>query len=184
MKEKNINSIEDFFIYCKNEFEYGWIDKEGKRHKEFINGKIYSLQTPEELIKSKLGICWDMTELYRDYFKNMTNLKFETYYLLYDDGKGCPCHTILVYYKNHKVYWFEPMFPCKEQCGINEYNSIDVLINDFKNIWIKDAIENKLIPKNYSTENILIYKYDTLRYHINGYEIREHINNSELYNVM
>ena len=113
----------------------------------------------------------------------MTNLKFETYYLLYDDGKGCPCHTILVYYKDHKVYWFEPRFPCKEQCGINEYNSIDVLINDFKNIWIKDAIENKLIPKNYSANNILIYKYDTLRYHINGYEIREHINNSELYNV-
>lgn len=181
MKKYNMNKIEDFFKYCQKEFKYGWIDQEGKRHKGINDGKSYSLQSPEELINNKLGICWDMTELYRDYFKNMTNLKHETYYLFYE-YKGCPSHTILVYYKNNKVYWFEPMFQ-NEDCyysGIHEYKNLQDLLNDFKKFWIKYAIINKMIPKNFDKSNIFIYKYNKPKYHINGYEMREHINNSEL----
>ncbi len=56
----------------------------------------------------------------------MTNLKYETYYLLYEDGEGCPSHTILVYYNNNKVYWFEPMFQNKDcyYSGIHECNNL------------------------------------------------------------
>lgn len=176
------NTLEDFFKYCQTEFDYGWIDQDGKRHEGVNDGKIYYLQSPEELKKSKLGICWDRTELYRDYFKNKTDLKFETYYLLYDDGKGCPSHTILVFYKNDKVYWFEPMFQNKEcySSGIHEYDDINVLLDDFKNKWIKNALINKMIPENYCVANISIYKYNTPKYHINGFEMRQHINNSKL----
>lgn len=77
--------LNKFFKYCQNEFEYGWIDQDGNKHEGVNDGKTYCLQSPEELMKNKLGICWDRTELYRDYFKNMTDLKYETYYLLYDD---------------------------------------------------------------------------------------------------
>lgn len=107
-------------------------------------------------MNNKLAICWDQTELYRDYFENMTNLKYETYYLLYEDEKGCPSHTILVYYNNNKVYWFEPMFQNKA------------------------CYYSGMIPKNYDEKNILIYQYNKPKYHINGYEMREHINNSKL----
>ncbi len=175
--KKKINydrgTIENFFKYCQKNFNYGWIDQDGK---------LYSLQSPEELMNSKLGICWDRTELYRDYFKNMTNLKYETFYLLYEDGAGCPSHTILVYYTNNKVYWFEPMFQGKNcyYSGIHEYNNLNDLLHDFKKIWIKNAIINDLIPKNYDKNSIFIYKYDKPKYHINGYEMRDRINNSKL----
>ncbi len=173
------NNIEKFFKYCQNEFMYGWIDQDGKRHEGVNDGKVYYLQSPKELKKSKLGICWDMTELYRDYFAKMTNLKYETYYLLYDDGKGCPSHTILVYYKDDKVYWFEPMFH-NYYSGIHQYETINILLNDFKDKWIKYAILNNLVPKKYNHSSISIYKYDKPKYHINGFEMRNHIDNSLL----
>ena len=140
------------------------------------------LLTIQELTNSKLGICWDRTELYRDYFENMTNLKYETYYLLYEDGACCPSHTILVYYNNNKVYWFDPMFQNKDcyYSGIHEYSNLNDLLNDFKAIWIKEAIISGMIPKNYDDKNIFIYQYNKPKYHINGYEMRDHINNSKL----
>lgn len=182
MKRYNINTIESFFKFCQKEFEYGWIDQDGKRCKGINDGKTYSLQSPNELINTKLGICWDMTELYRDYFEHMTNLKYETYYLFYDDGKGCPSHTILVFYKDNKVYWFEPMFQSKNcyYSGIHEYKNINELLKDFKKTWLKFALINEIVSKNYEENNILIYKYDKPKYHINGYEMRNHINSSKL----
>ena len=48
------NNIEKFFKYCQNEFMYGWIDQDGKRHEGVNDGKVYYLQSPKELKKSKL----------------------------------------------------------------------------------------------------------------------------------
>jgi len=31
--------------------------------------KLYYLPTPKEIIKNKVGICWDQVELERYYFK-------------------------------------------------------------------------------------------------------------------
>ena len=177
-----MKSIQEFFKYCQTEFEYGWIDQNGVRHEGVNDGKTYCLQSPEELRKNKIGICWDRTELYREFFQTKTTLKYEPYYLLYDDGKGCPSHTILVYYQNDKVYWFEPMFQTKEcyYSGIHEYKNISDLLVDFKKVWIKDAVIFKIIPENYCDSNISIYKYDKPKYHINGFQMRKHINDSIL----
>ena len=76
MKKYNISTIKEFFEYCQKNFNYGWVDQDGERHEGVNDGKTYFLQSPEELMESKLGICWDRTELYRDYFKNMTKLKY------------------------------------------------------------------------------------------------------------
>lgn len=181
MGKYSMNTIEEFFDYCQKEFTYGWISQDNKRHNGQNDGRIYMLQSPEELMDSKLGICWDRTELYRDYFRHMTDFKYETYYLFYDDGKGCPSHTILVYYDNNKVYWFEPMFQDSENdySGIHVYKHIYDLLTDFKDKWIKWAILEKRIPENYKEENIFIYQYDKPNYHINGYEMRNHINHSK-----
>lgn len=175
-------SIEEFFYYMQNKFEYGWIDKDGNKHYGVNDAKTYRLQTPEELLTSHIGICWDMTELYRCFFESMTSFRYETYYLFYDDNKGCPSHSILVYYDNNKVYWFEPMFNDKEcfYSGIHEYNNITELLRDFRNVFIRYSLSKGIIPNDYIFNNIKIYKYQKPRKHINGYEVREHINNSEL----
>lgn len=126
-----------------------------------------------------------MTELCRCFFEHMTSLKYETYYLFYEDNEGCPSHTILVFYDKDKVYWFEPMFNGKKcfYSGIREYNSIGELLKDFINTFIKNALINKFIPTDYNRFNIQIHKYDAPRMHINGEEMREHIDGSEFINI-
>lgn len=179
--EKGLTNINDFLTYMQSSFLYGWIDREGNKHYETNDAQTYSLQSPDELLKSHLGICWDMTELCRCFFENMTSLKYETYYLLYDDNMGCPSHSILVFYDNDKVYWFEPMFKDKKcfYSGIHEYDNVTKLLKDFKDVFIKNAVINGLISIDYNPKNIQIYKYTAPLKHINGYEMREHINNSE-----
>lgn len=183
--ENNLKNISEFFAYMENNFEYGWIDKNGNKHYGMNDAQSYCLQSPDELLKSHIGICWDMTELYRCFFENMTSLKYETYYLFYDDHKGCPSHSILVFYESNKVYWFEPMFNDKNvfYSGIHEYNNIIELLEDFKSIFTKNAVINQLIPFDYNPSNIQIYKYTAPSKHINGYEMRNHINSSEFINI-
>ncbi len=183
--EKGLINIDKFFIYMQNEFEYGWLDKNGKKHYGVNDAQSYSLQSPSELLKSHIGICWDRTELHRCFFEKMTSLKYETYYLFYDDKKGCPSHSILVFYDNNKVYWFEPMFNDKNcfYSGIHEYENLNKLLEDFKRIFVKDAVMNGLIPLDYTPSAIQIYKYKAPKKHSNGYEMRNHINNSELINI-
>lgn len=183
--ESGLTSISNFFNYMQNKFEYGWIDQNENKHYGINDAQSYSLQSPEELLETHLGICWDRTELYRCFFENMTSLKFETYYLFYDDNMGCPSHSILVFYDNDKVYWFEPMFNDKDcfYSGIHEYDSITKLLEDFENIFVKNAIINGLIPIDYNPANVKIYKYIEPKKHINGYEMRNHINNSEVINI-
>ena len=50
--------LETFYKYCKNEIKFGWMDQNGGRHTGINDGKTYSLQSPEELMTSKLGICF------------------------------------------------------------------------------------------------------------------------------
>lgn len=123
-----------------------------------------------------------MTELYRCWFSTMTNLKFETYYVFYEDKKGCPSHSILVFYKYTHVYWFEPMFADKDfyYRGIHEYNNINELLKNFKLIFLNYLLFTKTIEKEHNMKNIYIYKYNKPKFHINGFEMREHINNSIL----
>lgn len=182
MKAYNEYTIEEFLKFCQEKFEYGWISQDGEKHRGINDALSYCLQSPKELLESKMGICWDMTELYRDYFEKMTNLRFDTYFLLYDDNKGCPNHTILVYYKDDKVFWFEPMFQGEEvyYSGIHEYNNINELLRDFKTVWIKWAIVCNYIPKDYDENKISIYRFSKPKYHINGYEMRDHIDGSQL----
>lgn len=178
--KRNLIDINNFFNYMQDNFYYGWIDKNKNRHYGVNDADSYRLQSPIELLESHLGICWDMTELYRCFFEHMTSLKYETYYLFYDDNKGCPSHSILVFYNNNKTYWFEPMINDKScyYSGIHEYNNISDLLRDLKDVFIKFSLINNLIPVDYDNKNFKLYKYKRPKYHINGHQVRDHIDNS------
>ena len=58
-----------------------------------------------------------------------------------------------------------------------------VTLTDFKNKLIKYLqIEGK-IPANYQDDDIHIYQYERPKYHINGYEMRQHIDHSKKINI-
>lgn len=67
--ESGLTNINNFFTYMQNNFEYGWIDKDRNKHYGSNDAQSYSLQSPYELLKNHLGICWDMTELHRSFLK-------------------------------------------------------------------------------------------------------------------
>lgn len=178
--KKNLNTVNSFLQYVQNNFLYGWIDQDGNKHYGINDAVNYSLQTPEELMTNQIGNCWDITELCRCFFENMTSLYYETYYIYYEDNKGCPSHSILIYYDQNKVFWFEPMFNDDTfyYSGIHEYNNILELLDDVKKCFIKYSLLHNYFDENYNPDNIYIYKYSKPEYHINGYQMREHINNS------
>lgn len=178
--EYKINDMQSFFNYARDSFKYGWMDQGKKFHQGVNDAENYCLQTPGELIESKIGICWDMTELYRYWFSIMTDLKQETYYIFYDDNMGCPSHSILVFYQDNLVFWFEPMFYSDDfnYSGIHQYAHISELLKDVKDVFIQYNILKKVIPEKYDESKIYLYKYTQPKYHINGYQMRNHINRS------
>lgn len=180
-----ILTIKDCFDYLYN-IMFGWRDKDGKVHKGVNDAILYSLQTPLELSQSKVGICWDIVEFARVYFESMTDFKFDTFYIFYDDNKGCPSHTILVFYENNKVYLFEPTahhcsYPFS---GIQEFDNLNDLLNFVIDAFLKNATQSGTISCNYDKDSIYVYKYLAPNFHINGHEMRNHINNSERIEVM
>ena len=168
MKQK-INNI----MNLMDSIEYGFKDKNGeniintnpqKWDDEF--SKFYYLQTPEELLESKCGVCWDQVELERYYFKgNDWNIK--TYFIVHYDNDKCPTHTFLTFEKGNKYYWFEHSW--EKFRGIHEYATLKDLLLDVRNKFIKYEL-NDVCEKN----NLCIYNYKKPKYHINVLEFFKH----------
>jgi len=131
--------------------------------------KMYYLQTPEELLKSKIGVCWDQVELERKYFEEI-NIKTESYWICTYDKDNFPSHTFLTYKKDGKYYWFENSWG--EYKGAHEYISLNELLKDIKEKFIKSHKTNKLAET-------LIYKYKKPEYHITCSEFYQYIETQE-----
>ena len=102
---QNKNSIySDFFLtMCYTRMDDG---QKGNKYYgdegDFV--KDYILETPEEVKKNKIGLCWDQVEYLRDYLEKK-NVKVKTYFLIYYEGI-CPTHTFLIYEENY--FPFQP----------------------------------------------------------------------------
>ena len=148
-----------------NQIEYGWVDKEGNPHIK-LEGftEKYLLQKPEELIKSKLGVCWDQVELERYYFKEK-GIDIKSYFIVYYDNKRFPCHTFISFEDNNKFYWFEHAW--EKHKGIKEFNTLEELLKEVKEKFIELELKNEydkdyLVIYNYSKPN---KKLDTLEFY-------------------
>ncbi len=147
-------------INLMEDIKYGWLDKSYNKHiivdKTF--SKDYILQSPKEVLKNKIGICWDQVELERYFFKgNDWNIK--TYFLVHYDNQTCPTHTFLTFEKNEKYYWFEHSW--EKFRGIHEYNSLKELLWDIRNKFIKYELNN-----NYDNLKLVLHEYKKPKYHI------------------
>lgn len=150
-----------------NEIHYGFLvdginifpDTDDDWNKDFP--KLYHLLSPDELINTKHGVCWDQVELER-YYLDKQNIKSNTYFIVEYDDKIYPIHTFLTVEENNKFYWFEhSWYPYR---GIHEYDSLNELLKDVK---LK-------FSKNKNIDNIVIYKYEKLNYKISSNEFFKH----------
>lgn len=174
---KNYN--EDEIMQLMEDVEYGWIDNNGNKNKEVNNlfSNNYRLQSPKEVIKSKIGICWDQVELERYYFGD-NNYNIKTFFIVhYDyDKDNYPTHTFLIFDKNNKFYWFEHSWDLFK--GIYEYDSLKSLLIDVKNKFIKYELKNK-----YKESNLHIHKYSKPKYNISVQQFYKHCENGEFIDI-
>lgn len=178
-KENKIFDINSLFEFCKEKLKYGWLDGNNIYY-ETPNYNKYFIQTPEELLKSKVSICWDRTELYRVFFEK-NNYNIETYLLYYDLGKSFPSHSILVFYYNNKVFWFEPMFNDEKYnyCGIHKYNNLNDLLKDCKKRFTEYGILNKFLPSKTENLDFYCYKYSKPEIHLSDTSFYKHCQNGK-----
>ena len=157
---------EDDGLKIMNEIEYGYIDNNKIRHTDnnIIISKNYMLQSPKDLLKSKLGICYDQVELERYLFqKNKWEIK--TFFIKgYDKNNNGHTHTFLTYQKDNKYCWFEHAW--NKYKGIHKFKNMESLLKDIKNKFIEIELKN--------SSNIELYEYKKPRYNISLEEYSNH----------
>jgi hypothetical protein len=76
----NIKTPEQLLEWMSKNISYGFIDKNKKiyKHPTFDSfSDKYILQSPYDLYKSKVGVCWDQTLFEKFIFQNNIKLPFK-----------------------------------------------------------------------------------------------------------
>lgn len=168
-----INSPEKLYNLVSQTI-YGWLGNNGEKHYKLEMEKYqekYILQTPEEVERNKIGVCWDQVELERYYLEKM-NITCESYLIYYNGERKDRAHTFLIYHDNNYSYWFEHAW--KNHKGIHKYTNSEEIFKEIKKIFITEELNN-----NYEEQRIHIYKYPKPKYHLNHYEFLQHCTSSE-----
>lgn len=176
MKYEDVKTPLELFEFLENNIEYGFCDSANVKH--YGSDDNFSLECqnkwklsfPELLLKNKLGICWDLVELERDWFST-NNYIFKTIFICFLNT-NLPTHTYLIYKDNNKWYWFEHSDYLNK--GIHEFNRVDELMEYQCNKHLEYVlnfadIDNELFNK------LRIYEYDKPNYNINSYEIFSYV---------
>jgi len=178
----NINSPLGLQNWMQNNIQYGYLGKDNIIRQE-INGlefyNNYVLQSPEELLKNKYGICWDQVELQRLVFDY---LKIDNYviYMIQNLPPNYPTHSYSVIKQNNQFYWFENSW--LQFQGIHgPFDSLKIIINLVHQNAVK--IDNK-IEKDWSygllkkpqygigCQEYMDFAADCIDYHLNDVNIR------------
>lgn len=160
------------------DIEYGWVDEQNNKYMKVDDSfkDKYILQSPKDILKSKVGVCWDQVELERYFFKNYVP-SVKTFFIVYDDNDKCPTHTFLTFEKNNKFYWFEHSWEIFR--GIHEYTSLNQLLLDIKNKFVSCELHG-----NYEKTNLYIYEYSKTKYHIGTQEFFNHCSSNININII
>ena len=67
-----------------NNINYGYLDINSNVHNSVDDkfSELYRLQSPNEILNNKVGVCWDQVELER-YLFSQKNVEFKTYFISY-----------------------------------------------------------------------------------------------------
>ena len=160
-----------FVLDKLNDIEYGFVDNDENNYPDNLKywnsnfSKLYHLQSPQELIKNKYGVCWDQVELERFYLTE-NSIKSKSYFIIAYDNRQEPTHTFIVV-KLDKYYWIEHSW--EPYRGIHEYESLNKLLND---VIIK--FEESIKKQNVKDYKLAIYEYEKPRYNLSCIQFMEH----------
>lgn len=133
--------------------QYGWVDSSGAKHTDMAHyAEKYMLQMPEQLLESRLGVCWDQVELQRKLFTD-AGVATRSFFIVHYDGNECPTHTFILFEHDNKTYWYEHAWAV--MCGLHEYDNLKTAISDIRNKFINNELGGK-----YDSQNLVIYEYD------------------------
>lgn len=176
-REQQILEPSDLPSWIGQNILFGWRDRAGFVHPTINDPEAYALQSPDELLTSRTGICWDVVELMRDWFTTMSIFPIQTYYIFYDDGAGCPSHTVLTFSHKGRICWIEPPYfgAALPFDGIHSYENETDFARAFQEYTLKCFQAFRFLPDDYTAKNFHLYAYSKPRSHINGCEMRDHI---------
>ena len=163
MKYKDIKSQNDLLMFMKENFSYGYTDKNGKKHypedKDFnlYWYDNYSLSSFDDVINNKIGNCWDLVEFERKWFLD-NGYEVNTFYemVILDYNNNYPTHSFLTYKDNNKYYWFE--YADLANIGIHEFNSEKELI-DYQITKYISFLKNEFNIKEKELSKIRLYNF-------------------------
>ena len=156
-----INDAATKLLETMVDIKNGYADRKGNYYHvckdDFYD--VFYLQKPQDLLESKVGLCFDQVELERFYL-NKYDIQLRTYYLIYQDGLLGPAHSFLIYKDNEKYYWLENSW--YKYRGIHEYESKESAYLD-----IAKKFGNTI--KDFKKEKLKLYEFEKPRYG-SGYE--------------
>ena len=178
-----LKTPEELMDYMQDNFEYGYLDKDNNIHHyddpnyddlDWLN--IYILESEEDILETRVGTCFDMTELERDFLER-NGYKVHTYFLmiLLDYNNPYPMHSFLVYEKENKYYHFE--FSDYNNRGIHEYDNIIELLNDVINKYMK--MQEDYDIKEEEKKKLFISKFNKVKPHSSEEEYINHVLNGD-----
>lgn len=154
MEYNDIKSPQELYQFMKENITYGFVsnyDNKPYTRKNLNDDNLYNrlilesyfLQTPEEVLITKHGICFDQVELARHWLIN-NGYKVHTFFI-----KGHN-HCILIYEDNSKFCFFERSF--KKINGIHEFFSLEDAVYFYK--------LSESIYSNIDINQIEVYEYN------------------------
>ncbi len=136
--------------------QYGWVDSDGGKHIDMAHyAERYMLQMPDQLLESRLGVCWDQVELQRKLFSDISVTTRSFFIVHYDEDK-CPTHTFTIFEYDNKIFWYEHAWATMR--GLHEYDNLKTAISDIRNKFIDNELTTNTIRKISSYMNMMRQK--------------------------
>ena len=183
-KEANFIEENDRLVYkAKNrakqimsimkKISYGFVDRDNGIHRTLKDDieNLFKLQTPDELMESKVGICWDQVELERDLFSS-SGYSCNSFVVVYMGNNKLKNHTFLIYQDRGLYYWFEHAWEKME--GIHVFKTPEEIIEKVKENFIKEELHNDCIE-----EELHFFTYSKPKFGISCREFITHFLSSK-----
>ncbi|MBQ4031944.1 MAG: GNAT family N-acetyltransferase [Bacilli bacterium] len=156
-----IMKYDKVYVNIKDKLEgirLGYRDKEDNKYSGFDNDfkETFYLQSPKQLLESKIGTCFDQVELERELISRL-DVDCRTYFISYPDDDYDMSHVFLIYKDSQKYYWVENAW--KKYKGLHIYDSKEDLFDDVLSKFIKTIPDGDF-------KKVKLYLYERPRYGI------------------